>query len=101
MRKILMISIVLLVIMVVTGSASAWVRVHPGYRWGGVYHSYPRFGVAFGPRVVWAPPVYWVPPIYYGTYYPPYVYYGPNYPGQMGWGPDQREEMKNPEEPKY
>ncbi len=96
-----MISVVLLVIVMLVGPASAWVRGHRAHKWGKVFPFHPRFGGAIRHGVVWAPPVYRVPPIYYAPYYPPYVYDGPNDPGRMGWGSDQREEMKNPEEPKY
>jgi hypothetical protein len=101
MKKFLMISVLLLVIVMVAGSASAWMKVHPGHGWGKIYHPHPRFGAAVAPRAVWAPPVYWAPPIYYGPYYPPYVYYGPNAPGRMGSGPDQRDDREIPKEPKY
>jgi hypothetical protein len=74
MKKILMISMVLLIILLAAGPTSAW-RGHP---WG---HSH--FGVFFGPPVFYVSPprVY---PRYYSRYYYPPGYY---YPGDRVWVP--------------
>ena len=64
MKKILVLSVVLVVIFLVSGSALAWGR--PYYR-GGF-----GFGISIGPPVIAAPP-------YYGGYYAPNSYYGPGY----------------------
>lgn len=65
MKKLIMISLILLVIFLNSGSALAW-RGH--------YHRH--FGIIISPPPIWIAP----PPIYFRGYYPPpYGYYGPNY----------------------
>ena len=61
MKKLIMISLILLTIFLSSGSALAWYRGH--------------FGIFV------TPPPFWVgPPAFYNPgYYPPPGYYGPNY----------------------
>ncbi len=89
MKKILMFVIVLLVIVFITGPASAW-RV-------GVYRPHVHYWGGIGPGVVWAPPFYWVPPIYFGAYFPPYGYYVPGDDHPWVWVPGHWEERQTPE----
>ena len=64
MKKLLMISLILLAIFLTSGSALAWYR-----------HSYGHSGIFIAP-----PPFVIGPPaIYYRGYYPPPSYYGPDY----------------------
>ena len=81
MKKILMVGVILMVIFVMAGSASAWGRgFHGGF--GG-----PRFGVFIGPPAVWGPPAY------YRAYPPPYPYY--NYDNRV-WIPGHWENRQTP-----
>jgi len=72
-----MIGMVLLIIFLAVGSASAW-RGHP--------RGHSHFGVFIGPPVIYFTP----PPVYYRYYYPPYNYYDPGYrvwvPGYWDYG---------------
>jgi len=65
MKKIIMISVILLAIFLSSESALAWRGHHRGHG---------RFGVFIAPPVWIAPP-----PVYYRGYYPPSSYYGPDY----------------------
>jgi len=67
MKKLLMISLILLAIFLLSGSAFAW-RSHP-------YRGHGHFGVVVAPPPIWVAP----PPVYYRGYYPPPSYYGPDY----------------------
>ena len=61
MKKIIMISLILLAIFLSSGQAFAWHRGH--------------FGIFIAPRPLWVgPPVFYSP-----GYYPPPSYYGPGY----------------------
>ena len=63
MKKLIMISLILLTIFLSSGSALAW-RGHRGH-----------FGVFVAPPPFWVGP----PAFYYPGYYPPPGYYGPDY----------------------
>lgn len=77
MKKLMILSLVLLIVFMITGPAWAW--HHRG------------FGVFIGPPVVLAPPVY------YGGYYAPYSYYGPGYYyGPRVWIPGHWEQRWTP-----
>jgi len=75
-----MVCIVLLVIFLVTGSASAWFRPHHRYH-------HPRVGIFIGPPIIWAPPVH------YRSDYPPNSYYDYGY---RVWAPGYWEERWTP-----
>jgi len=72
MKKIILLSALLLVFALTTGTASARVFIGFGPPWA---------PVVVGPPVVAAPP-----PAYYPYSYP-YAYYGPGYYGYRGWFP--------------
>jgi len=72
MKRILLLSTLLLVFFLTTGTSSAWVSFHFGV---------PVPPVVVGPPVVTAPP-----PAYYPYAYGyPYPYYGPGYYGYYGY----------------
>ncbi len=79
MKKILMISMVLLIILLAAGPASAW-RGH--------FRGHSHFGIFFGPPGFYVPP----PPVYYPYYYPPNYYY----PGYRVWVPGYRGYRETP-----
>jgi hypothetical protein len=64
MKKIIMISLILLTIFLLSGSASAWRGHHRGH-----------FGIFIVPPPIWVAS----PPVYYRGYYPPPSYYPPDY----------------------
>jgi len=64
MKKLILISLILIAILLSSGSAFAWYRPYRG-----------NFGVFIAPPPVWVAP----PPVYYRGYYPPPSYYGPDY----------------------
>ena len=82
MKKFIMISLVLLVIFLTSGSALAWHRHHRGH-----------FGIFIAPPPIWIAP----PPVYYRGYYPPPGYYPPDYyePYRV-WVPGHWEERGTP-----
>ena len=85
MKKLLMISLILLAIFLSSESALAWRGHHRGHG---------RFGVFIAPPVLIAPP-----PIYYRGYYPPPGYYGPDYyyrEPYRDWVPGHWEERWTP-----
>lgn len=73
MKKFLIMGVLLLVILLSAGQASAWHRP--------AHHRHFGFGIIIGPPIILPPP----PPIYYRDYYPPYGYYGPGYYGPPGY----------------
>ena len=78
MKKIIMISLILLTIFLLSGSASAWHGHHRGH-----------FGIFFAPPPIWVAP----PPVYYRGYYPgPDYYYEP----YRVWIPGHWEERWTP-----
>ena len=83
MKKILLISLILLAILFSRGSALAWHR-H--------YYGYPHFRVFIAPPILLPPP----PVIYYRGYYPPPVYYEPYYDPYRVWVPGHWEERQTP-----
>lgn len=68
MKKVLMMAMVLLIVLITVGSASAWHRHPRGHR--------HQFGVFIGPPVIYVP---LPPPVRYHYYYPPYDYYDRGY----------------------
>jgi hypothetical protein len=66
MKKLLVISLILLGIFLSSGSALAW---------RGPYYGHGHFGFIIPPPPIWLAP----PPVYYRGYYPPPSYYGPDY----------------------
>jgi len=85
MKKIIMISLILLAIFLSSESALAWRGHHRGHG---------RFGVFIAPPVWIAPP-----PVYYRGYYPPSSYYGPDYyyrEPYRDWVPGHWEERWTP-----
>lgn len=85
MKKIIMISLILLAIFLSSESALAW-RGH--------YRGHGHFGVFIAPPVFVAPP-----PFYYRGYYPPPGYYGPDYyyrEPYRDWVPGHWEERWTP-----
>lgn len=74
MKKLIMISLILLAIFLTSGSALAQYR-----------HHYSHFGIFIGPPTIWiGPPAiihreYYPPPYYPPPYYPPPYYYPPDY----------------------
>lgn len=85
MKKILVISLTLLVILLTTGVASAWHRHHFSHR----HHSH--FGVFIG-----SPFVLIGPPVYHRPYYPYYRAYPPEGYGYQVWVPGYWEERWTP-----
>jgi hypothetical protein len=84
MKKLIMISLILLAIFLSSGSALAWHR-H--------FHGYGHFGIFIAPPPLWIPPP---PAIYYRGYYPPPAYYGPYYEPYRAWVPGHWEERQTP-----
>ncbi len=64
MKKLIMISLILLTLFLLSGSALAWRGHHGGH-----------FGVFIAPPPIWVGP----PAYYYPRYYSPPSYYGPDY----------------------
>jgi hypothetical protein len=84
MKKLIVISLILLAIFLSSGSAFAWYRP---------YHSH--FGVVIAPPPIWVAP----PAVYYRGYYPPPIYYGPDYyysEPHREWVPGHWEERWTP-----
>lgn len=84
MKKVIVITLSLLIFLLTTGVASAWYR-YP------YHHYYPHFGIFIGPPVIWTPP-----PVYYRGYYSPYSYYPPDSYGDQAWVPGHWEERWTP-----
>ncbi len=86
MKKLLMITLIILAIFLSSGSASAWYRPYGGFG---------HFGVFIAPPPIWVAP----PPIYYRGYYSPPSYYGPDYyynAPYRGWVPGHWENRRTP-----
>jgi hypothetical protein len=64
MKKTIITTLILLAILLSSGSAFAWYRHSPGH-----------FGIFITPPPVWVAP----PAVYYRGYYPQPSYYGPGY----------------------
>jgi hypothetical protein len=67
MKKLLTITLIILAIFLLSGSAFAWRGYYRGPGYG--------FGFILPPPPIWIAP----PAVYYRGYYPPPSYYGPNY----------------------
>lgn len=82
MKKLIMISLILLIIFLISGSALAWYRYPHG-----------RFGIFISPPPIWRGP----PAVIYRGYYPPPYYYSPDYynPYRV-WVPGHWEERWTP-----
>lgn len=66
MKKVILVSLILLTVIILSGPAFAW---HGHFR--------GHFGVFLAPSPFWVGP----PAVYYPGYYPPPVDYGPDYYG--------------------
>ena len=93
MKKVLMVGVVLLILILTVGPASAWTR--HGYRHGYPHHGHSRFEVFIGPPVIFVPPP---PPVRYYDYrsYPPDDSYDYYERGNRVWVPGYWEYRSGP-----